>query len=370
MSAPASPLAPEDDAGALEAEHSFASDRWQRVGALCLSIAKTLGSVAVTLFGLFVLTFVLGRMLPTDPVIAIIGDNAGPEAYDIVRAELGLDKPLYTQFFIYVTDMVQFDFGRAIETGNLVTEDLARVFPATIELATFALIIGTGLGIPLGVWAAVHRDTFIDQFVRVISLIGYSAPNFWLGLMGLVVFYAWLGWVGGPGRLDVMATIMHEGAPRPTGLVLVDSALAGQWDVFQSAFSRIVLPASILGYASCAYIARMTRSFMIEQLGQEYITAARVKGVPERQIVWRHAFRNIRVQLITVVVLSYAFLLEGAVLTEIVFAWPGFGSYLTKGLLKADMNVVLACVFIVGLIFIVLNLIADLCYRIFDPRTR
>jgi peptide/nickel transport system permease protein len=363
------PVAERSDAGETP-DLEFADDRRERVVAAAAVVLKTLGSVSVTLLGLFALTFFIGRVLPIDPVIAVIGDNAGQGAYAKVEAQLGLDKPLLTQFWIYVTNMVQGDFGRAIETGNFVVDDLRRAFPATIELATFALIIGTGLGIPMGVYAAVHRDTWIDQTIRVVSLVGYSAPNFWLGLMGLVIFYAGLAWVAGPGRLDIMAQLAYDAGPRPTGLILVDSALNREWGVFRDAFSHIVLPASVLGYAALAYIARMTRSFMVDQLAQEYIVAARIKGVPERQIVCRHAFRNIRVQLITVVVLSYAFLLEGAVLTETVFGWPGFGAYLTKGLLKADMNVVLACVFIVGLIFITLNLVTDVLYRVLDPRTR
>ncbi|MEM7025923.1 MAG: ABC transporter permease, partial [Pseudomonadota bacterium] len=266
--------------GASEApDLAFADDRRERTVAVVLAVLKTIGSVAVTLLGLFALTFFIGRVLPIDPVIAIIGDNAAQGAYEKVYVQLGLDKPLLVQFWIYVTNMAQGDFGRAIETGNFVIDDLRRAFPATIELATFALIIGTGLGIPLGVYAAVYRDTWIDQVIRVVSLIGYSAPNFWLGLMGLVIFYAGLAWVGGPGRLDIMQQLTYDAGPRPTGLILVDSALNGEWGVFRNAFSHIVLPASVLGYAALAYIARMTRSFMVEQLSQEYVVAARIKGV-------------------------------------------------------------------------------------------
>jgi peptide/nickel transport system permease protein len=185
--------------------------------------------------------------------------------------------------------------------------------------------------------------------------------------MGLIVFYAALGLVGGPGRLDVAYIDMIE--PR-TGLLLLDSALEGEWEVFRNAFRHIVLPGSILGYASMAYISRMTRSFMLEQLGQEYVISARAKGLSRLRVVMRHAFPNIAVQLLTVIALSYAFLLEGAVLTETVFAWPGFGRYLTSGLLAGDMNAVLACVLIVGMIFIALNMLADLLYRLLDPRTR
>lgn len=324
-------------------------------------------SVAATILGLLALTFFIGRMLPLDPVIAVIGDDAPQSTYDMVYRQLGLDRPLWEQFAIYVGNLARGDLGNALLTGNRVATDLARVFPATIELATVALVIGVGLGVPLGVAAAVFRGSVIDHLVRLVALFGYSAPTFWLGLMGLIVFYAMLGWVGGPGRVDTFYLDLVEPV---TGLLLVDSLLAGEPEVFESALRHIILPASILGYASTAYIARMTRSFMLEQLNQEYVTTARVKGLSRSRVIWQHAFPNILVQLVTVIALAYAFLLEGAVLTETVFAWPGFGRYLTLGLLAGDMNAVLACTLIIGLTFIVLNLVSDLLYRLLDPRTR
>lgn len=329
--------------------------------------ARQAGSIVVTLLGLLTLTFFMGRMLPIDPVIAIVGEQADKATYDMVYHRLGLDKPLLEQFWIYMRDMARLDFGNALFTGNRVAVDLGRVFPATVELASFAIIIGVGIGVPLGILAAVYRGRVVDHVARVVGLLGYSSPAFWLGLMGLIVFYAALGWVGGPGRLDV--AFLDEVEP-VTGLLLVDAAMAGEWEVFHDALLHIVLPGSILGYASMAYISRMTRSFMLEQLSQEYILAARVKGMSVWKVVRRHALRNILVQLITVIALAYAFLLEGAVLTETVFAWPGFGHYLTSALLAGDMNATLACVLIVGVIFVSLNLLADLLYRVLDPRTR
>jgi peptide/nickel transport system permease protein len=313
------------------------------------------------------LTFFMGRMLPTDPVIAIVGEQAEQATYDMVYHQLGLDKPLYVQFYLYVRDMLSGDFGNALFTGHRVAADLLRVFPATIELASFAIIIGVGVGVPLGVLAAVFRGSLIDHVARVVGLLGYSSPTFWLGLMGLIVFYATFGLVGGPGRLDVG---FIDSIEPHTGLLLIDALWEGDMDVFWNAVSHIVLPGSILGYGSMAYISRMTRSFMLEQMAQEYIVAARVKGMSRWAVIRRHAFRNILVQLVTVVALAYAFLLEGAVLTETVFAWPGFGRYLTAGLLAGDMNAVLSCVLIVGVIFIGLNMITDRLYRILDPRTR
>jgi peptide/nickel transport system permease protein len=324
-------------------------------------------SILVTLMGLLAMTFFMGRMLPVDPVIAIVGEQAEQATYDRVYHQLGLDQPVYVQFGRYVRDMLSGDFGNALFTGHRVAEDLARVFPATIELASFAIIIGVGIGVPLGILAAVYRGSALDHIARFIGLLGYSSPAFWLGLMGLIIFYAMLGWVGGPGRMDVAYLDLIE--PR-TGLLLVDSLLEGEYDLFWNALSHIVLPGTILGYGSMAYISRMTRSFMLEQLGQEYVIAARVKGLSRWQVVRRHALRNIMVQLVTVIALAYAFLLEGAVLTETVFAWPGFGRYLTSGLLAGDMNAVLSCVLIVGVIFVALNLLADTLYRLLDPRTR
>ncbi len=338
-----------------------------RLPAWLPGVARTLGSTLVTLIGLLALTFMIGRMLPIDPVVSIVGNEASQETYQMVYHQLGLDRPLHVQFWHYVRDMAAGDFGMGLFSGHRVAEDLARVFPATIELATVAIVIGVGLGIPLGLLGAVYRGSVFDHLARVFGLLGYSTPTFWLGLMGLVVFYAMLGWVGGPGRLPVAYMDVVDPV---TGFLFIDAAMQGEWEVFHQAVRQIVLPASILGFSSLAYISRSTRSFMLEQLGQEYIVAARAKGQSTWTAVRRHALRNVLVQLVTVVALSYAFLLEGAVLTETVFGWPGFGHYLTQALLAGDMNAVLASVLIIGLIFIGMNLISDILYRVFDPRTR
>src|SRR6516225_3958902 len=265
-------------------------------------------SLLATFPGLLVITFVIGRLMPIDPVLAVVGD-----------------------------------------------------------LASQGIIIGTVFGIPLGVWSAVYRNSFLDHIMRVLGLIGYSVPIFWLGIMGLLVFYLQLQWVGGPGRLDVY---LDGEVPTVTGMILVDSLLAGDWEVFDNAFSHIILPATLLGYYSLAYICRMTRSLMLEQLNQEYLITARVKGLSERRVIWRHAFGNIMVPLITVVALAFANILEGSVLTETVFAWPGIGRYITTALLAADMNAVLGGTIVVGMIYIGMNLLSDILYRIVDPRAR
>ncbi|MGI3213027.1 ABC transporter permease [Roseovarius tibetensis] len=328
---------------------------------------KTLITVAATLLGLLLVTFLIGRVMPIDPVLAVIGERATQEQYEQTYRDLGLDQPLLVQFFIYVSDVVRGDLGTSIRTGEAVTADIARVFPATLELATLGTLFGVLLGVPLGVVAAVRRGTWIDQLARLVGLVGYSMPIFWLGLVGLLIFYGILGWVSGPGRLG----IFHQGIVEPiTGMLLIDSALRGEWAVFRNAFSHIILPASLLGYYSLAYISRMTRSFMLEQLSSEYIITARVKGLSEWQVIWGHAFRNIRVQLLTVIALAYANLLEGSVLTEIIFAWPGLGQYITTSLLANDMNAVLGGTIVIGSIFVAINILSDLLYRVLDPRSK
>lgn len=331
------------------------------------SVGSFLLVILLTYLGLLAVTFFIGRVIPIDPVLAIVGDRAPEHVIARVREELGLNKPLWEQFYIYLGKVLQGDFGTSVLTSNPVMQDIRRTFPATIELATLGIIIGAGIGVPLGVWAAVRRGGLVDQVVRVMGLIGYSVPIFWLGLMGLVLFYARLGWVSGPGRIDVT---YEYTLTTVTGFLLLDAARAGQWDAFGNVLSHLILPASLLGYFSLAYISRMTRSFMLNELAQEYVIAARAKGLSETRIIWRHALRNAMVPLVTVVALSYAGLLEGSVLTETVFAWPGLGLYITNSLQNADMNAVLGGTIIVGSVFIGLNLLSDLLYRLLDPRTK
>ena len=334
------------------------------------TLAKILGvltSLALTFIGLTAITFVIGRMMPADPVLAIVGDRASQEVYDQVYLQLGLDKPVYIQYLRYLEQLVEGDLGTSIMTAQPVMEDILRFFPATLELATVATLLGIFVGIPMGVLAAVHQGRWPDHIVRVIGLIGYSAPIFWLGMVALLVFYAKLGWVAGPGRLDVF----YDGIVEPvTGVLMIDAAMSGDWDIFYNALSHLILPASILGTFALAYIARMTRSFMLDQLSQEYILTARVKGMPERNVIWGHAFRNVLVQLITIIGLTYASLLEGSVLTETVFSWPGIGQYITNSLFNNDMNAVLGGTIVVGTCFVGINMLSDLLYRLVDPRIR
>ncbi|HET6619067.1 MAG TPA: ABC transporter permease [Dongiaceae bacterium] len=331
------------------------------------SALRLLGSVVTTLLGLLLVTFVISRFLPADPVLAVVGDHASESTIAAARVRLGLDQPIIVQFWLYLKHVLVGDLGTSIRTGLPISQELLRVFPATLELATLGVIIGIVLGIPLGVWAAVRKDSTIDHAVRFVGLIGYSVPIFWLGLMGLLVFYFKLDWLPGPGRLD----FGYEDLVTPvTGLMTVDTLIAGDTDLFWNALGHLVLPASLLGYFSLAYISRMTRSLMLGQLSQEYILTARVKGVSERRVVWGHAMRNILVPLLTVVALSYGNLLEGSVLTETVFTWHGLGLYITDSIFGQDMPAVLGGTVVVGIIYIFINALTDLAYRLLDPRAK
>ena len=333
-------------------------------------LKKVGGGVAMlllTFLGLTAVTFIIGRIMPNDPVVAIVGDRASKEVYDAMFIQMGLDKPIWQQYAIFIGNVLQGDFGTSVMTGRPVLEDIKRFFPATLELATIATLVGVIIGVPAGVLAAVRHGKLIDHIVRIIGLLGHSIPIFWLGMVALLVFYAKLDWVGGPGRID----FFYDGVVETvTGVILIDAALAGEWDVFHNAVSHVILPSSMLAIYSLAYIARMTRSFMLDQLNQEYVLTARVKGLNEGAVIWHHAFRNVLVQLITIIGLTYASLLEGSVLTETVFAWPGIGQYITNSLFNADMNAVIGGTLVVGISFVGINMLSDILYRIVDPRSK
>ncbi len=330
-------------------------------------LAATGSSAVITLFGLVLVTFLIGRVMPIDPVIAIVGDHAPPDVIDRVRNELGLDRPLLVQFAIYLRNLLHGDLGRSVMTSNTVVADIAHFFPATIELATFAIVLATLLGVPLGVCAAVRQGSRTDHAVRIFCLTGQSVPIFLLGLLSLLIFYASLGWAPGTGRQDV---IFEGDVPVVTGLLTIDALLAGNWDALYDALAHLAQPAGVLAFFSMAYITRMTRAFMLDALQSEYIVTARAKGLSAMRVVWRHAFGNIMVRLVTVLALTYAGLLEGAVVTETVFSWPGLGQYLTVSLLSADMNAVLGATLVIGLSYLVINMVADLLYRLLDPRAQ
>ncbi|RYE11070.1 MAG: ABC transporter permease [Hyphomicrobiales bacterium] len=334
---------------------------------LLLDIGSWLLTVAITLIGLAAFTFFIGRILPIDPVLSIVGEKATPEVYQRVYLELGLDKPVWQQFYEYVLKLLRGDFGVSFSTSRPVLTDLLAFFPATLELATIGLVIGVVLGIPMGVASAYWHEKWPDHLFRIVGLIGYSVPIFWLGLVGLFVFYYKLGWVSGPGQVDVFFTGI---VPRVTGFILVDAAIAGEWEVFGNAVSHMTLPALLIGYYSLAYISRMTRSVMLDQLSREYVLTARLKGASEFTVVMRHALGNAAIPLVTVIALSYGGLLEGSVLIETIFSWPGIGNYIYSSLFSADMNAVLGGTLLVGIVFVLLNMLSDVLYRTLDPRAR
>ncbi len=305
--------------------------------------------------------------MPVDPVIAAVGDNAPEDVIVRARAEMGLDQPLPIQFLHYLNQLAHGDFGMSVLTKNPVATDIARFFPATFELATAALLLSIIVGIPLGVWAAVRQGSITDQAIRVLCLAGHSVPVFMLSMISLLIFYSALGIAPGPGRQD----IIYDGMIDPvTGLLSIDTLIAGDFDAFWDALAHMAQPVIILAYFSMAYIARMTRAFMIDALKGEYVITARAKGLTGLKVVWSHAFPTVAVQLITVIALTYAGLLEGAVVTETVFAWPGIGQYLTTSLMNADMNPVVGSTLLIGFIYVGLNLLADILYRLLDPRVQ
>jgi peptide/nickel transport system permease protein len=331
------------------------------------SLAATLSSVLLTLFGLTVLTFLIGRVMPVDPVIAAVGDNAPEDVILRVRTEMGLDQPIPVQFLHYLYQLAHGDFGMSVLTKNPVAQDIVRFFPATFELATAALLLAALIGIPLGIWAAVRQGSFTDQAIRVVCLAGHSVPVFMLSLISLLVFYSALDIAPGPGRQDIIYDGMIDTV---TGILTIDTLIAGDFSAFWDALAHMAQPVIILAYFSMAYIARMTRAFMIDALKGEFVITARAKGLTLTKVIWGHAFPTVAVQLVTVIALTYAGLLEGAVVTETVFSWPGIGQYLTVSLMNADMNPVIGTTLLIGLIYVGLNLIADILYRVLDPRVK
>lgn len=324
-------------------------------------------TLALTLLGLLLVTFALSALSPVDRVLQIVGDHASQSTYDQVRQQLGLDKPLPVQFWHYLVNLAHGDLGTASATGQPVRQDLLSVFPATLELATLALIIGATLGIIAGVLCARYVGTPWDLAVRTFTLLGNSVPIFWLGLLMLALFYARLQWSAGPGRLD---DIWQYTVEQRSGFVLIDTWLAGEKDAFKNAISHLILPVSLLAYYSLASITRLTRSACLSEMNKEYILLARAKGAGEMAILLRHVLPNIRGTLLTVVALAWTGMLEGAVLTETVFSWPGIGRYLTTALFAGDTTAIMGGTLLIGACFVVINSLTDLLVRLTDPRVR
>ena len=327
-----------------------------------MRVVQGLFTLLLTLFGLLLVTFALSAFSPVDRVLQIVGDHASQSTYDQVRHQLGLDQPLPVQFWHYLLNLFHGDLGTASATGQPVLQDLLHAFPATL-----ALIIGSVLGIIAGVLCARFAGSPLDLIIRTLTLLGNSVPVFWLGLLMLALFYAKLQWSAGPGRLDDIWQYTVE--PR-TGFALIDTWLSGDREAFKNAVSHLVLPVLLLAYYSLASITRLTRSACLSEMNKEYILLARAKGAGEMAILLRHMLPNIRSTLLTVIALAYTSMLEGAVLTETVFSWPGIGRYLTTALFAGDTTAIMGGTLVIGVCFVLINNLTDLLVRATDPRVR
>jgi peptide/nickel transport system permease protein len=320
------------------------------------------------LIGMTLLSFILSQAVPADPVTANLGEQAAsnPAVVEAFRRRWGLDRPLPEQYGVYLWNVLHGDLGVSITTKQPVIQDLRRHLPATIELAVSAMAISILVGIPLGIVAAAKRDGFADQAARVISLIGVSMPIFWLGLVAIVIFYAWLGWAPPPGRLSARL----EPPPFVTGFVLIDSLLAGRGDAAGDAIKHLLLPAIVLSSYSLGVITRVMRGSMLEVLGEDYVRTARAKGVSERNVTIWHAARNSLIPTLTVIGLSFGGLLSGAVVTETVFSWPGLGLYAFRSATSLDFPAIMGVGIVVATVYVLVNLAVDIAYGFLDPRIR
>jgi len=320
--------------------------------------------IAAVMIGVSIITFAISHVVPADPAVAALGDHATDAQIAAFRAEYRLDRPLPEQYATYVVGLLHGDLGRSIRTRRSVADDLADSFPATLELSLAALAISLLIGIPAGIWSAIYRGRLPDVIVRIAALAGGSLPVFWLGLIVIGLFYYQLGWFPGGGRLDTFVSP----PPTRTGLYVVDSVLALDVDALRSSLIHLVLPSLTLGYFSTAVVARMTRSSMLEVLGQDYMRTARAKGLAERLIVVRHGLRNALIPTVTVIGLTFGSLLSGAVLTETIFSWPGLGRYATASAISLDFPAVLGVTLLAAIVYPVANLAVDIAYYWLDPR--
>ncbi|WP_432452315.1 MULTISPECIES: ABC transporter permease subunit [unclassified Agarivorans] len=329
-------------------------------------IIKKMMLVVPTFIGITLLTFTLIRMIPGDPIEVMAGERGvSPERHAALRAELGLDQPLLVQYFDYVKNIASGDLGRSLITKTPVTEEFLTLFPATVELASCAALFAIFVGLPCGIIAAVKRGSIFDHSVMTFSLTGYSMPIFWWALLLMLVFSVNLGITPVSGRLDVTYWIDEV-----TGFMLIDTLLSGEEGAFASAVHHLILPSIVLGTIPMAVIARMTRSSMLEVLGEDYIRTARSKGMAPMRVIVVHALRNALIPVITVIGLQVGILLSGAILTETIFAWPGIGKWLIESIGRRDYPVVQGGILIVATIIILVNLLVDILYGVVNPRIR
>jgi peptide/nickel transport system permease protein len=324
--------------------------------------------MGVAAIGVTLISFVISHAVPSDPVVANLGQQASqrPEIVAAYRARWGLDQPLYMQYLSFLGNLAHGELGTSLNTRRPISQDVRQFLPATLELSTVAILFALVLGLPLGILSAIYRDGPLDHLARLVSLVGVSIPIFWLAAVSLVIFYAALQIAVGPGRLGPQI----QPPPAVTGLYTVDSLLAGDLVTFRSAVEHLMLPGLVLGSSVMGLITRVTRSSLLEVLGQDYVRTARAKGLIEHTVVLRHALRNALIPTVTVLGLAYGSLLSGAVMTETIFAWPGLGRYAYQSAVSNDFPSIMGVTFVIALMYIFVNLVVDLLYAVLDPQIR
>jgi dipeptide transport system permease protein len=322
--------------------------------------------VVPTFIGITLVAFFLIRLVPGDPIETMAGERGIDRTrHEQLRHEYGFDRPVLVQYALYVARLLHGDLGRSIVTHEPVMSEFAVLFPATIELAVCAIVFAICLGLPAGILAAVKRNSILDHGVMGISLTGYSMPIFWWGLLLILLFSVELGWTPVSGRIDVQYYIEPV-----TGFLLVDALMSEGKGAFASALSHLVLPAVVLGTVPLAVIARMTRSAMLEVLGEDYIRTARAKGLPPLRVIGLHALRNALIPVVTVIGLQVGVLFTGAILTETIFSWPGVGKWLIEAINRRDYPVLQGGTLLIGVVVMAVNLFVDLAYGLINPRIR
>jgi peptide/nickel transport system permease protein len=329
-------------------------------------VTSRLGLAVVMAVLATLVIFLIANTVPGDPVLAQLGDVAASNKEFLAeyRAKWGLDLPLWERYFIFVKGLLHGDLGISIATQRPVLDDIAAYAPATIELASAGFLLALAVGIPLGIVAAVRRDSWIDHTARLVSLIGVSSPTFWLAFIMLALFYGGLQIAPGPGRLDAIALP----PPTVTGLFLVDSVLAGDWPTFRDALAHLMLPSIVLAATTLGLITRTTRASMLESMQQDYVRMARAKGLKERVVVMSHVLPNALIPVVTLGGLAYANLLTGAVMTETVFTWPGLGLYTFRSAAALDFPAIMGITLVVAVTYLLINLLTDVSYAMLDPR--
>lgn len=324
-----------------------------------------------TLVGVSILAFVLPRMVPGDPVMLLLGERgADPQVYKEMQASLGLDQPMYKQYFSFMKNAVTGDMGKSIVSKRTVTSEFFDRFPATLELGIAALAFAFTIGIPFGIFAAVRRNSFWDYLLMGGSLVGYSMPIFWWGLILILVFSVTLGWTPVSGRMSVMFDIDTW-----TGFMLIDTLQAEiikeeGFAPFISAVKHILLPAIAMGTIPLAVMGRMTRSSMLEVLGEDFIRTAKAKGASPYIVVWHHALRNALIPIVTVAGLMFGSIITGAILTETIFSWPGIGKWLVASINALDYPVIQGGVLFIATMIVVINAVVDVIYIWVNPKLR